>query len=122
VTTSEREGLKQVEKAINLMLDIVNFVGGNHAMQLNLIRGLEANIVKYRKRLGEIDSIASRRPDSRGRPGACAQPTIPPRNAATDGRFILALHPIRADKLARALAALSGTPPTSGCTRFIRRL
>jgi hypothetical protein len=56
VTTSEREGLKQVEKAINLMLDIVNFVGGNYAMRLNLIRGLEANIVKYRKRLGEIDT------------------------------------------------------------------
>ena len=30
---------------------------------------------------------------SRGRPGACAQPTIPPRNAATDRRFILALPP-----------------------------
>jgi AAA domain len=56
VTISEREGLKQVEKAVNLMLDIVNFVGGNQAMQLNLIRGLEANIVKYRKRLGEIDT------------------------------------------------------------------
>ncbi len=56
VTTSEREGLKQVEKAINLMLGIVNFVGGNHAIQLNLIRGLEANIVKYRKRLSEIDA------------------------------------------------------------------
>lgn len=55
VTTSEREGLKQVEKAINLMLGIVNFVGGNHAIQLNLIRGLEANIVKNRKRLAEID-------------------------------------------------------------------
>jgi AAA domain len=56
VTTSEREGLKQVEKAINLMLGIVNFVGANHALQLNLIRALEANIVKNRKRLAEIDA------------------------------------------------------------------
>jgi predicted ATP-dependent serine protease len=56
VTTSEREGLKQVEKAINLMLGIVNDVSGNQALKLNLIRGLEANIVKNRKRLAEIDA------------------------------------------------------------------
>jgi hypothetical protein len=56
VTTSEREGLKQVEKAINLMLGIVNFVGANQALQLNLIRGLEANIVKNRNQLAEIDA------------------------------------------------------------------
>ena len=55
VTTSEREGLKQVEKAIGLMLGIVNIVDGSHARQRNLIRGLEANIVKNRKRLVEID-------------------------------------------------------------------
>src|SRR5580704_1119041 len=30
---------------------------------------------------------------SRGCPGACAQPTITPRNAATDRRFLLALPP-----------------------------
>jgi len=56
VTTSEREGLKQVEKAIGLMLNIVNFVGSNQAQQHNLIHGLEASIVKNRKRLTEIDA------------------------------------------------------------------
>jgi len=56
VTTSEREGLKQVEKAIGLMLSVVNLVGTDHARQYNLIRGLEANIIKHRKRLTEIDA------------------------------------------------------------------
>ena len=56
VTTSEREGLKQVEKAIGLMLGIVNAVDGNHQRQLGLIRSLEASIVKNRKRLAEIDA------------------------------------------------------------------
>jgi hypothetical protein len=56
VTTSEREGLKQVEKAIGLMLDIVNIVDGSHARQRNLIRELETNIVKNRERLVEIDA------------------------------------------------------------------
>lgn len=56
VTTSEREGLKQVEKAIGLMLGIVNDVGGNHVRQHNLIRNLETSIVKSRKRLAEIDA------------------------------------------------------------------
>ena len=55
VTSSEREGLKQVEKAIGLMLGIVNLVSGNHLRQHNLIRELEASIVKSRKRLAEID-------------------------------------------------------------------
>jgi hypothetical protein len=36
VTTSEREGLKQVEKAIGLMLGIVNVVDGNHQRQHSL--------------------------------------------------------------------------------------
>ncbi|MBM3272943.1 DNA helicase [Candidatus Kaiserbacteria bacterium] len=56
VTTSEREGLKQVEKAIGLMLNIVNSVGSNQAQQHKLIHGLEASIVKNRKRLTEIDA------------------------------------------------------------------
>jgi very-short-patch-repair endonuclease len=59
VATSEREGLKQVEKAIGLMLNIVNHIDGNHQRQRNLIRGLEANIVKNRKRLAEIDGQIS---------------------------------------------------------------
>jgi hypothetical protein len=54
VTTSEREGLKQVEKAIGLMLSVVNLVGTDHARQYNLIRGLEANIIKHRKRLPKL--------------------------------------------------------------------
>ncbi len=56
VTTSEREGLKQVEKAIGLMLGIVNVVDGNHQRQLTLIRSLESSIIKNRKRLVEIDA------------------------------------------------------------------
>ncbi|MGO9768746.1 MAG: AAA domain-containing protein [Roseiarcus sp.] len=56
VTTSEREGLKQVERAIGLMLGIVNVVDGNHQRQLNLIRSLESSIIKNRKRLVEIDA------------------------------------------------------------------
>jgi len=55
VAGSDREGLKQVEKAINLMLGIVNLIDSNHQRQRNLIRDLEAKIVKSRKRLAEID-------------------------------------------------------------------
>src|SRR3984885_4203300 len=54
ITTSEREGLKQVEKAIGLMLGIVNVVDGNHQQQHSLIRSLESSIVRNRKRLAEI--------------------------------------------------------------------
>lgn len=56
VTTSEREGLKQIESAIGLMLGIVNVVDGNHQRQLSLIRSLESSIIKNRKRLVEIDA------------------------------------------------------------------
>jgi transcription elongation GreA/GreB family factor len=55
VTTSEREGFKQVEKAIELMLGIVNNIDMNRARQVKLIRDLETNIVANRKRLVEID-------------------------------------------------------------------
>jgi very-short-patch-repair endonuclease/transcription elongation GreA/GreB family factor len=55
VTTSEREGTKQIEKAIGLMLGIVNTIDMNRARQVNLIRQLEADIVRNRKRLVEID-------------------------------------------------------------------
>jgi hypothetical protein len=55
VTTSEREGLRQVERAIGLMLGIVNIVNSNHQRQHSLIRSLETSIVKNRKRLAEID-------------------------------------------------------------------
>src|ERR1700684_3734264 len=43
VTTSEREGLKQVEKAIGLMLSIVNTIGANPQRQRSVIMQLIAN-------------------------------------------------------------------------------
>jgi very-short-patch-repair endonuclease len=55
VTTSEREGMKQVEKAIGLMLGIVNAVDSNRGRQAKLIAELEAQIVANRKRLSAID-------------------------------------------------------------------
>ena len=56
VATSEREGLKQVEKAIGLMLNIVNTIGANPQRQHTLIMRLQADIVAYRKRLADIDA------------------------------------------------------------------
>lgn len=56
VTTSEREGMKQVERAIGLMLGIVNTIDGSQARQRNLIRELEIGIVHNRKRLVQIDA------------------------------------------------------------------
>jgi very-short-patch-repair endonuclease len=55
VTTSEREGLKQIEKAIGLMLGIVNTIDMNRGRQVKLIRDLETGIAANRKRLAEID-------------------------------------------------------------------
>ena len=49
ITTSEREGLKQVEKAIGLMLSIVNTIGANPQRQRSLIMQLQAEIVRCRK-------------------------------------------------------------------------
>jgi AAA domain len=64
VTTSEREGLKQVEKAIGLMLEVVNTIATNRSQQIKLIRQIEASIVANRKKLAAIDeelaSIATR--------------------------------------------------------------
>jgi len=53
VAGADREGLKQVEKAINLMLGIVNLVDGNR--QRKAIQDLETAIVAGRKRLAQID-------------------------------------------------------------------
>lgn len=55
VTTSEREGMKQVEKAVGLMLGIVNTIDMNRGRQVKLIRDLETAIAANRKRLAEID-------------------------------------------------------------------
>src|SRR6202011_4730226 len=45
VTTSEREGMKQVEKAIGLMLGVVNTIDMNRSRQVKIIRDLESKIV-----------------------------------------------------------------------------
>jgi very-short-patch-repair endonuclease/transcription elongation GreA/GreB family factor len=55
VTTSEREGMKQVEKAVGLMLGVVNTIDMNRSRQVKIIRDLEAKILADRNRLGEID-------------------------------------------------------------------
>jgi very-short-patch-repair endonuclease len=60
VTTSEREGLKQVEKAIGLMLGIVNLVDANPSRQRNLILNFQSSIAAGRRRLAEIDSKIAR--------------------------------------------------------------
>ncbi len=56
VASSDREGLKQVEKAIGIMLGIVNIVDGNPQRQRNFIRELDARIAQNRKVLCEINS------------------------------------------------------------------
>jgi very-short-patch-repair endonuclease len=55
VTTSERDGLKQVEKAVGLMLGIVNTIDMNRGRQVKLIRDLETRIEANKRRLAEID-------------------------------------------------------------------
>ncbi|KJC45292.1 hypothetical protein UP06_14790 [Bradyrhizobium sp. LTSP857] len=55
VTTSEREGMKQVEKAIGLMLGVVNTIDMNRSRQVKIIRDLESKIVADRNHLAEID-------------------------------------------------------------------
>ena len=55
VTTSERDGLKQVEKAVGLMLGIVNTIDMNRGRQIKLIRDLETRIAANKNRLTEID-------------------------------------------------------------------
>lgn len=56
VTTSEREGLKQVEKTVGLMLGIVNTIDMNRGRQLKLIQDLETGIAANRKKLLDIDT------------------------------------------------------------------
>jgi transcription elongation GreA/GreB family factor len=55
VTTSEREGMKQVEKAIGLMLGVVNTIDMNRPRQVKIIRDLESKIVANKSHLAEID-------------------------------------------------------------------
>jgi hypothetical protein len=55
VTTSEREGMKQVEKAIGLMLGVVNTIDMNRSRKVKIIRDLESKIVANKSHLAEID-------------------------------------------------------------------
>jgi very-short-patch-repair endonuclease len=55
VTTSEREGIKQIEKAVQLMLEIVNTVDANLPKQKALISQLSSSIVKDRQQLQSVD-------------------------------------------------------------------
>lgn len=55
VTASEREGIKQVEKAVQLMLEIVNSVDANLPKQIASIRDLAAGIRADREALEDID-------------------------------------------------------------------
>jgi len=47
--------MKQVEKAIGLMLGVVNTIDMNRSRQVKIIRDLEAKILADRNRLSEID-------------------------------------------------------------------
>jgi very-short-patch-repair endonuclease len=55
VTTSDREGTKQIEKAVQLMLEIVNTVDANLPRQKSIISQLSSSIIKDRKELEGID-------------------------------------------------------------------
>jgi len=55
VTSSEREGTKQVEKAVQLMLEIVNSIDANLPKQVASIRDLAAGIRGDRDALEKID-------------------------------------------------------------------
>jgi AAA domain-containing protein len=55
VTTSEREGTKQIEKAVQLMLEVVNTVDANLPKQKAIITQLSSAIVKDRQQLQSID-------------------------------------------------------------------
>jgi hypothetical protein len=56
VTTSDRDGERQVEKAASLMLEIVNNFTANHIAPRRRIASLEQAIIHDRKRLKEIDT------------------------------------------------------------------
>jgi hypothetical protein len=55
VTTSERQGEKQVEKAVGIMLGVVNIVDQNRGRQGKLIKDLSAQIEASKLRLKRID-------------------------------------------------------------------
>jgi very-short-patch-repair endonuclease len=55
VTTSERDGTKQIEKAVQLMLEVVNTVDANLPKQKAIITQLSSAIVEDRQQLQSID-------------------------------------------------------------------
>ncbi len=55
VTTSERQGEKQVEKAVGVMLGVVNRIDQDRGRQGRLIKDLTAQIEKDKARLQRID-------------------------------------------------------------------
>src|SRR5262249_29480632 len=56
VTSSERDGLKQTEKTVGLMLSIVTAIERNPAQQDKRIRDLQLSILAARKLLAETDA------------------------------------------------------------------
>lgn len=55
VTTSEREGSKQIEKAVQLMLEVVNRVTANMPKQRALVAELSKKIIVARQRIQLLD-------------------------------------------------------------------
>lgn len=55
VTTSEREGAKQIEKAVQLMLEVVNRVTANMPKQRALVAELSRKIIVARQRIKFLD-------------------------------------------------------------------
>lgn len=56
VTTSEREGAKQIEKAVQLMLEVVNRVTANMHKQKAVVSELSNRIIAFRRRLEMLDA------------------------------------------------------------------
>ena len=48
ITTSDRDGLKQIEKAIAVMLEVVNYISANPNQQRRIIHNLEKEILELR--------------------------------------------------------------------------
>ena len=60
ITTSDRDGERQIEKAVSLMLQIVNDYSSNNSAPFRRIAAIEQEIVNDRKKLGEIDLAIAR--------------------------------------------------------------
>jgi very-short-patch-repair endonuclease len=60
VTTSDRDGERQIENAVSLMLQIVNDFAANHLAPRRRIAAIEESILKDRRSLTEIDHSIAR--------------------------------------------------------------